>query len=304
MCEVCFTPLEFIQKALTFTHRKIITTNTKTPTNKTIIKISRKPLIHVILKGLKLYRKLNHMRLSKICLLLTGAFFSSCGSVMYVPTMQSVPMLKEKGEIHATGTIRNYQIAYAATSNIGILLNGFYLKDKFTFGSTDDYFDFKRGGYQLDAGAGTYKKISQQLSAELFAGAGWGHAYSTHGSMEAWPIHLVGGTSDFYKCYLQPNLIFGRIGFSSRLQYVNFYNYKEAQNNLVSKAGAFLIDPAITLKLGNQWIHSVFQIQYSIPISPIHYHYQGFSPMEKLFLCSIGVELRLDNMFTKHKKEE
>lgn len=226
----------------------------------------------------------------------------SC-KVMHVPTLQSVPMFKEKGEMHATVSLRNFQFAYSVSDKSAILLNGFYIKDKpFTFGTTDEAFNFKRNIYQVDAGIGRYKNVDNLISTEIFSGLGWGHSQLSYNNLEAIPKQLAGGASYFLKWYLQPNLYWKKIAFSGRIEYINFYNFKEPNYSTSFSISSVLLNPAISLKLGGKRLYSLFQIQYSIPLTSVGHGNGEYACFSNLFLCSIAVELRINELFrTKNK---
>lgn len=222
-------------------------------------------------------------------------FYTGC-SVMYVPTMQQVPMFKVQGEVQLTVNPRNCQFAYSITENFGLLVNGFYTKIKpFTIGSRDEAFDFKREIYHFDVGGGFYKKLNRNFSSEIFAGAGWGHSLLTYGDLSS-PTKKSGAYSNLYKIYLQPNLVYRKSALSLRIEYVDFYNYLHVNANPSKSIKTFLISPAITFREGNEWVNSVFQFQYSLPMGNFRSHYE-YEPFSKLYLLSFGLEFQIDKFF-------
>src|SRR5688572_20584040 len=88
----------------------------------------------------------------------------SCTKTMYVPNMINVPMFEKKGQLNATLTFRDLQLAYAATNSIGFTLNGNYRSSNLFH-----LYDGKTGGYEnlnqgVDMAITFYKVMPKSIS--------------------------------------------------------------------------------------------------------------------------------------------
>lgn len=122
--------------------------------------------------------------LALVCLLCT-----SCYHAYYAPNTAQVPLLSQKGEAkltaaigtggHTEATSGELQLAYAATKNLGLMVNGFTASKS---EETEDNYE-KGNGHYIEAAPGVFMPISRNgmWRAELYAGAGTGSVSNNYG---------------------------------------------------------------------------------------------------------------------------
>ncbi len=119
------------------------------------------------------------MKPACIKLILPGVLISvilsgSCTHYYHVPNIQNVPLLKEKNEIHFSGSYGGgdesncieIQGAYAATEKLGLMAN--FMSARGGGKSEKDY----ANGYYFEGAAGYYKAFNQYAIFEVFGGLG------------------------------------------------------------------------------------------------------------------------------------
>lgn len=210
-------------------------------------------------------------------LLLGGAGGMGCKTV-YVPTAVNAPLLTQKGQVRASLSDHNAQVAYAVSDSIGVLANGFWQS------STSDQKDGageEGRGYQLELGAGHFRSIGDLLLLEAYGGLGYGAV--EHDNWET-----VNGTRNHYqfsasalKAFAQPSL--GVTGdyfdaaISTRvvvLKPIEIYaeNYPEERLRQDQLFGLDqhtwgFVEPAVTLRGGYKWIKLFVQYGYSLKLN-------------------------------------
>ncbi len=96
-------------------------------------------------------------------LLAPAISFIACNRSVYVPNQVNVPLLKEKGEVKASVSLSDWQVAYAITDNFAVMTNGQYVSRLVRFEDDDDFDDpivdpNTRGGL-FEVGAGYTKAL-------------------------------------------------------------------------------------------------------------------------------------------------
>jgi hypothetical protein len=201
-----------------------------------------------------------------LSLILTG-----CTHYYYVPSVQNVPLLKEKKEFRASvsysigeeSRCAEIQSAYAVTDKIGIMA------DFMTARGGEDAPDRDWGkGIYLDGAAGYFKPVKEYGVFEIYGGMGWSrqdHNYMNY--THSTSANVYAGTSSlvFTKFFIQPSYGFTfkpfDIAVSSR---INLLYFNTVENNILSEVDSWeyeqlngvddkthlFFEPAITLRAG------------------------------------------------------
>ncbi len=209
--------------------------------------------------------------------------FQSC-SPAYVPNVVYTPMLVEKGDakINAYYGVAgaDFQVAYAASDNIGIMVNtsfkdtrdqdsiGYYLKHSFA-----------------EIGVGYFSKVGDIGIASLYGGLGFGKINSKYNSAHLdWKVN-----ANSVRLFIQPAIgirtDFYEGSFCSRIVglTLNIPNH----NKMV-----IFVEPVITNKIGFKYGKFLVQTGLSIPVSTIDIGYD-YLP----FLFSVGLELNIGEVY-------
>ncbi|MDQ3047730.1 MAG: hypothetical protein M3R27_09300 [Bacteroidota bacterium] len=204
--------------------------------------------------------------------------FPSCRSV-YKPNAVNVPLLKEKGEAKFYLSNNNLQVAYAISSNTGLMLNGYYEKHQEDF-NNDDY--IQNRGILGEAGAGLFKTYENKLTVECYGGAGYGKLKIRERDTDENEVAIQKDFSaDAYKLFIQPSAGYaGRIfeiaitpRFSA-IKYANVAssNYTIQENNEyyfenMEKPLWLFAEPALTLRGGFKWFKLQVQVGRSFRLN-------------------------------------
>ncbi len=219
-----------------------------------------------------------------ICMagIMTMLFVSSCAPA-YVPNVINTPLFNNQGEFQASvnGGLAGFdpQISYALTDNIGVMLNA-----SFTDRTSDSTNNFHKHKF-VEMGLGYYQKMGNSGRFETYAGAGFGSLRAEYEN-ELWMSHSEVNSIRFF---IQPafgvSWEFFDGSFAPRLVYL--YLNQQSKSN----TGMFL-EPAITAKLGPEYVKVVFQLGLSLPFNTntIEFNYQPF-------LFSIGLHTTLGRKY-------
>ena len=134
----------------------------------------------------RLKANLNYPFIFSIILFL-NIILSGC-KVMYFPSMQNTPIIKQKKEIQLTLSPTNLHIAYSFTDKLGLTLNGYYRSGN-KYISSGKAWDYRSDRYCADIGFGGYFHEIDNFSFEIFSGIGYGYAslkYATEGPTTPW----------------------------------------------------------------------------------------------------------------------
>jgi hypothetical protein len=177
--------------------------------------------------------------------------------------MVNMPLLREQGEFRGSiSAFNDLQLAYAATPHLGIMANGFTKSESVTF---NDGSQLNGSGFLLEAGAGYFNAFHDLLSAEGYAGIGFGQVTSE-------TVDSNGNGRTFnasgMKLFAQPGLglshrivdfgvatRFAMVKFSN-LQTTNYTDTLLAQDGFkdLDKPTFFFFEPALTARVGYQWV--------------------------------------------------
>ena len=207
--------------------------------------------------------------MKRLCLALTVlSMMSSCSPKYYAPTLQNVPLFREKGEMRFAANIASgdevgsteFQGAYAFTDELGVMLNA-----DFAHG------DFDSHGFVVEGGGGYYRPIRQRLAFELYGGAGIGKAVNRYGSGDSPDVSDL----RFSKFFVQPDFGIRRKFFeaaiSTRFTGLHYYGIDTTVNTpgatipdveyIRSHASSLLAEPAFIVRAGHPSVK--FQLQVS-----------------------------------------
>jgi hypothetical protein len=210
----------------------------------------------------------------RVCLILVLpllVFFTACISE-YIPNMVNTPMFSNKGEFQATiayGSDFNAQLGYAITDYIAVMVNGSYINNVEEIhddGYNENQENYRRN-YFIEGGIGYYNLSPSNIHYDVFCGYGTGkvdiHQSST-GFMDFEPSGTVDNT--FNRCFFQPSIgLKGKVfegNFSTRIAFVQLI----PGERILTESWNFLLEPAITAKIGFKHLKGVIQIGYSLPL--------------------------------------
>ena len=222
-------------------------------------------------------------------------FLSACSS-MYIPSMPSLPLLEEKGDVQlefsaSTNSLR-LSGNYAFSKKIALMVNGNLSYKNFTnyydFGTKEDfvqesawdiwdhgefahkYLELGFGGINILNKAKVFKT---KLLFEIFGGMGYGHATD-----QKWGSPLKYEAS-YYLAFIQPNigLSFNKFafGYGTRLA-TSFYdytyqthsNYGYPNNEILNQSitfSMFIIEPTAMIRVGGPHLKFTGQFALSLP---------------------------------------
>jgi hypothetical protein len=195
--------------------------------------------------------------------------YNSCAPA-YIPNVINAPMFSNKGEIQASVHLgfsgANPQLAYAVTDHIGIMANGSFLNVKSDESSAAD-FNHKSSFFEL--GSGYYSAFGSRFKFGAYGGAGLGKINAEYEN-SFWTSGVdVNCTRFFFQPTIGMTSKIFDLGVSTRLVAVSF-----GQNS--EKNTGIMFEPALTAKLGWDYIKVVGQVGLSYPINgdDINFVYQ------------------------------
>lgn len=206
---------------------------------------------------------------------------TSCKHYYYVPTVQNVPLFKEKNEYRATVAVgggdetstTDIQSAYSVTDKFAVMANFMTAK-----GGDKSSNNWGEGKY-FDAALGYFKPLDMHGVFEIYGGVGSSnqhHQYQrTSSSWNGGSTTYNSGTADlsFTKLFLQPSLGLTFNGFdialTSGISQLNFHKINNQIDTIdieyfvvdtISKnRTSFLFEPSLTIRGG--WKYVKLQIQ-------------------------------------------
>lgn len=232
-------------------------------------------------------------------LMLSSLLLVGC-SMMYIPNSQNTPVFKGRHDFVVTGSYSNYQLAYAPTSNLGLIVNGYYRNSKY-FNLDDGKNYFYRGTARLVEGGIGYFKKNHHTTFSIYGG--WGKGYCSIYYDQSY-VGTVGHFSHYNRVFFQPNVSWGndvvQCIVSTRLSFVNLYDFSGAplirgvsQNNT-----PFFLEPAFTFqaKLGRVYFHA--QLQGSIATIELSDAYAGYTPYQTMPVINVGFVVHLRDLIS------
>lgn len=162
--------------------------------------------------------------------------FTGC-TTMYIPTMQNVPLLEEKGDLQATVTNKNFQVTYAPTDNVGAFVNFKRKSGKLAPWYDGKFWNWKSLNYAFEVGVGSYKSNKR----DFFIGFGEGYSSISFGE----PSGMGGGSAHFRKMFLQTDLYSGKkesatqVGFGFRFSVLDFHDFVDLSGSAINTHPVF-----------------------------------------------------------------
>jgi hypothetical protein len=189
-------------------------------------------------------------------ILLTFLFcIVGCESYYYMPTMQNVPLFKEKKEIYASfgldeHSMACFQGAYSISNHIGTQL---------TYMSRNKYDD-----YLVEAGIGYYLRYAQYFAFETYAGYGHGivdnnSSILTLGLNRLYLQPSIGFTSKFFDFAFTPRFtkVDYKLKFNGTISSQYAYQY-DIYN--MDKHSFYFYEPGITIRIGYKYVKLQYQL--------------------------------------------
>lgn len=220
-----------------------------------------------------------------IILLLAGC------KVAYVPNMQNVPVMQEKGDTKVNLSTTNFQGSYAFTDHFAVMGNLYFRENSWenspdTITTTE--WDYQANRFLGELGIGYYAPLSDEASVEVFGGAGWGSIDFINDNQNLATERSY--SAKVSKIFIQPDIgfeseYFDAI-FSTRLSYIGFNDVDTSNysvNDLLydnlynlDKHPFFFLEPAITLRVGYRYVKLHTQAMLATKINPEEINYRSF----------------------------
>lgn len=213
-----------------------------------------------------------------IYLLLVYLWASSCSPIYYSPNSHNVPLLKQKGDarvgLHGNSTRLEVSTAFAVEGHVGLTLDGGMF-----FPADDEQGDGGKGQF-IQVGAGYFKPIGEKWVFETYGQFGYGKVQNHFPStLDSFPSTTGIIDANLARYGIQPSF-----GFSSRffdaaisaricgLSYFNtggslIYDREDQVLYLRDQGTQFLIEPALTLRGGLEYLKLQVQIGRSINVT-------------------------------------
>ncbi len=205
--------------------------------------------------------------------LFLGTLLSGC-TPSYVPSRVSTPMLKNKGQIHASigqGTSGfTPQVAYAVGDNIGVMLNGSFLNRSVDKEISDSVVtDVSKHNY-VELGLGYFTKLGTRGLFDIYGGVSRGNMHYTDTDeglfSEEWSTETLDIVNSRF--FLQPSIGLTSKNFDFNLANRITLNHFGASANRRSNV---YIEPTVTMKYGIEKVKFLSQVGISKAIRESDY---------------------------------
>lgn len=207
--------------------------------------------------------------MKKLCIVLLA--FSSCAPV-YVPNIRNTPLFGKAGEFQGTFQVGNGidgQAAVSITNNLGVMGSISYA-NRSDLDEPDHYHYHKF----YEGGIGYYQN-DEKLCYEIFAGYGWGEGSSFDEFEIFGSGDEVRASGKFERFFIQPALGFNKkimhVSFSSRISFVNMYEFVDETNSIVYPESDFVVfvEPAVVgrVNVADRRVFFTFQAGASASIT-------------------------------------
>lgn len=215
-----------------------------------------------------------------LLLALTCLLCTSCYHAYYSPNTAHVPLLSQKGEGKLTASIGTganteytsgeLQLAFAATKNLGFMVNGFTATKS---EETEDNHEKGSGSY-IEAAPGLFMPISRngKWRAELYAGAGTGSVTNNYGVPSSSKVGVT-------KAFLQPAIGYKstnlEVAFAPKMSFINWKvkedrvladrdSYDKTEVDYISQQTRFTaFEPSLIIRAGGENVKVQLGITYS-----------------------------------------
>ncbi|MFP4555339.1 MAG: hypothetical protein ACLFNU_00585 [Bacteroidales bacterium] len=212
-----------------------------------------------------------------------AVFLTSCKTAYY-PKGYNSPMLNNKNEIQISGVLgignMELQTAYAATDNIGVMLNASTFRE--TREVDEQIFDERRN--LIEAGVGYYGKFGTMGKFEIFGGGGLGLIPADFRNVS----YTYDGTqiATMTNFFIQP-----AIGLGSEV--VDFSGVSRFSIVTINNEANVFFEPGLTIKLGYKSVRFVGGLGVSVPFKETNALTWDHNP----FIMSLGVMVNLNRLY-------
>lgn len=191
---------------------------------------------------------------------------SSCKTA-YVPNTVNVPLFEDSGQVRVSGDLAgNIQFAASLGRNFGVMANGMWKKE----GEETDALYGK--GHLYEAGIGGFSRTQSNIKYEAYVGGGVGTAFTKENTK----TFEVNGARFFFQPSVGYHHSIFEIAFTPRFVAGKYQKptttYTTAEliaSNLadVNKPTWMFIEPALTFRVGYQWLKLQLQLGKSIKLT-------------------------------------
>lgn len=201
-----------------------------------------------------------------LILLCAPIFFlgTGCASI-HVPASHHIPSMEEKGDVHINGSFGlngfGVQTGYAFTDNMGFVAGT-------NFGKVAIEADDNRNFSYFDAGFIYFNRVGNAGKMEFLGTVGSGRSNLVRSFDDDIQREAEGR---YMKYSLQNNASysFDNIdgGLSTRVSYINYFEYADTDTNRGDRTTAFVFEPALFTAFNYKFLTFESQFGYSIPLS-------------------------------------
>ena len=245
-------------------------------------------------------------------LLMLAAFFTFTGCVtLYKPNVIHSPLLKEKGELNAAGSlglsgsgVYNLQAAYAVGNHTGLVINGMNHSRKLTNGDGSvEKLNILFG----EAGVGYFTTFDGKKNGlfQIYSGTGYGH---TQDKLENATQPYPQVRANFFNVFIQPGMAITnknfQFAFDVRANYVRIFDIQaflyekfewwNTDFKYYENTSVYFInyEPTLTMKAGGKNLKATTQFGLTIPsVNPQAYFMVNRSAMFGIPLIKFSVGL-------------
>jgi hypothetical protein len=253
-----------------------------------------------------------------LCLCLI--FTTGCHQLYYVPSMQNVPLFREKNDFQMAGSYSmgsesqnaELQTAYSITNHLGITAN--LMKSKIGSYERKNFVS----GMNYDVSIGYYMPVGSKSVFEVYSGYGrnkqhHGYSHSGYNSTTGTDEYFSDGDAylKYRKVYFQPAFGLSTDRFdlagSIRLSHLWYTHiaYDVVDHNedillmeMLKDQDHFIIEPAITIRTGWRYIKFQFQASYAEYLNDLDEEDDYYDFVEGPHI-SCGFYLTLSNRWRK-----
>lgn len=207
------------------------------------------------------------------------SLITSCKTV-YQPNAINTPLLNNEGEVRVSVDQQNIQAAYAITDHAGVMLNGFYVKEK------SDNNTIQGSGGLVEVGFGYFTRV-RPFIFETYVGGGMGSVQfseekmDNNNQMQRYTFDARGmrffvqpsfglGTR-FFDVALTPRFVVGK--YNSVNTNYSTQDQIDGKFYQIDQPVWSFIEPAITVRGGYQWIklQAQFGLAQKLNSEPLSY---------------------------------
>jgi len=230
--------------------------------------------------------------------------FSSCHELEYIPNVLNTPLFSDKGEFQVAshgsiGSEFEPQLSYSVTNHIGLMLNGSFsntvtVPDENSVEVTKEKHSF------VELGTGYFSSLSPVQRFEIYGGIGYGDFWRD----DNYSTLKVNCNRIFIQPALGMTSRYFDLSFASKFVLANYLDgsYETPGGGYIgnidfSGKSRFSMQPAITTKIGINYVKVVLQLGCSIP-------FYSIDPNELVLfdyfpLLSLGLQVNVDKLLKK-----